>query len=177
MAKEQVVLGSGELYIMEYTGTIPEDVAIEMIENKIGHIKGGASLEYTAEKQEVVDDLGVVIKSFITKENVLFKSGLLSWNGKTLEKLCETATVDETSNLRTVKIGGKTKANGKSYLIHFVHKLDNDKKIRVTLRGTSNNGFTLAFNPEQETVIDAEFKALSSDTEGTLVIYKEDLTA
>mgnify|MGYP006978495689 CR=1 FL=1 len=35
------------------------------------------------------------------------------------------------------------------------------------------NGFSLAFNPDKETVVDAEFSAMSSDDDGTLVIVEE----
>ena len=175
--KEDVVLGSGDLYILEFKGAVPEDATIEADANKIGHIQGGASLEYTSEWKEVVDDMGVVVKRFLTKEDVLLKSGMLSWNGKQLAMLCTTARVTEVANMRTVKIGGKKNADGKSYVIHFVHTKDSGKKIRITIVGTANNGFTLTFDPENETVIDAEFSAVSSDEEGTLVIYKEELAA
>ena len=42
---EQIILGSGDLYVTDFTGTIPEDTVIEVEENLIGRIKGGASLE------------------------------------------------------------------------------------------------------------------------------------
>lgn len=175
--KDDVKLGSGELYIMEFTGTLPEDDAIEVDENKIGHIKGGASLEYTNEWKVVTDDQGIVIKNFLTKENVLFKSGILAWNGKVLQALSATARItDPTAQnpYQIVKIGGKKNATGKSYVIHFVHTKDNKKKVKLTIVGTSRNGFTIAFDPEEETVIDAEFTAISQDNEGTLVTYKEE---
>ena len=176
--KDDVVLGSGDVYIMEFDGnTVPEDDVIEVNENKIGHIKGGASLEYTNEWKVVSDDMGVIIKNFLTNENVIFRSGLLAWNGEVLEILSATGRVTEPTTLspyRIVKIGGRKNANGKSYVIHFVHTKDNGKKIKITIVGTSRNGFTLTFDPESETVIDAEFTAISQDNEGTLVTYKEE---
>ena len=39
--------------------------------------------------------------------------------------------------------------------------------------GNNQNGFTLAFAKDQETVIDAEFKALAQDDDGTLIMYIE----
>lgn len=175
--KDDVKLGSGDLYIMEFSGSLPEDTTIEVDANKIGHIQGGASLEYTNEWKVVTDDMGVVIKNFLTKENVLFKSGLLAWNGKVLQALCSTARVTEPSSsdpYRIVKIGGKKNTDGKSYVIHFVHTTDKGKKIKLTIVGTSRNGFTIAFDPENETVLDAEFTAISQDADGTLVTYKEE---
>ena len=45
MAQEkEMLLGSGDLYIMSYTGTIPENEEIEIESNRIGGIKGGATL-------------------------------------------------------------------------------------------------------------------------------------
>lgn len=175
--KQNVILGSGDLYIVEFTGEVPADSVIEVETNKIGHISGGAELEYKAEYTEVEDDRGVKVKSFLTKEEAMLKSGILSWNGKTLEKLCETARVTETAEMRTVKIGGKANANGKSYVVHFVHTLDDGKKIRVTIVGKSTNGFTIAFAKNKETIIDAEFTCLASDKDGTLIIYKEEIDA
>lgn len=175
--KENVILGSGDLFIVEYNGTlIPENTVIEVEANQVGHISGGAELEYSSEYTEVEDDKGVKVKSFLTKEDAKLKSGILSWNGKTLEKLCETARVTETETVRTVKIGGKANANGKSYVISFVHTMDGDKKLRVKIVGKSTNGFTIAFAKDKETIIDAEFTALASDKEGTLITYEEELT-
>ena len=165
------------LFIVEFTGVMPENAVIEIEANQVGHISGGAELEYSAEYTEVEDDKGVILKSFLTKEDAKLKSGILSWNGKTLEKLCETARVTETDILRTVKIGGKANANNKSYVISFVHTLDTGKKLRVKIVGKSTNGFSIAFAKDAETIIDAEFTALASDKEGTLITYEEELTA
>lgn len=173
--KENVILGSGDLYIVEFTGVMPENEVIEVEDNQVGHISGGAELEYSAEYTEVEDDNGIVLKSFLTKESATLKSGVLSWNGKTLEKLVETARVTETLTMRTVKIGGKANANGKTYVISFVHTLDDGKKLRVKIVGKSTNGFTIAFAKDAETIIDAEFTALASDKEGTLITYEEEL--
>lgn len=45
-------------------------------------------------------------------------------------------------------------------LIRFVHKKDDGKKIRFTMIGSAGNGFEMEFNPEEETVVDAEFTAV-----------------
>ena len=109
---ERIVLGSGKLYCTTITPSsgiysIPTDNTIETTSNLLGYIKGGATLEYTPTYYTVKDDLGVVSKKFLTEEEVVFKSGILTWNGNVLDKLASTATVDETVNhKRTVKIGG-----------------------------------------------------------------------
>lgn len=178
--KDDVKLGSGDLYIMEFAGTVPEDATIENDANKIGHIKGGATLEYTNEWKVVIDDNGIIIKNSLTKENVVFKSGILAWNGKTLEALSATARVTDPGPdqpYRIVKIGGKKNSTGKSYVIHFVHKEGTTIENKITIVGNSRNGFTIAYDPENETVVDAEFTAISQDADGTLLIYKEKKSA
>ena len=45
MNKESIVLGSGDLYCTEFTGTnaaLPSNEVLETEENRLGHIKGGA---------------------------------------------------------------------------------------------------------------------------------------
>ncbi|QNU66917.1 hypothetical protein EHE19_019165 [Ruminiclostridium herbifermentans] len=172
---EKIVLGSGSLYCMEFTGTLPENDEIEVEANQLGCIQGGASLEYKPKYYEAKDDMGKVSKVIITEEEATLKSGIMTWCGKTLLKLCSTARVTEEAGVRTVKIGGTSNDNGKKYVIHFVHKDAVDGDIRVTIVGQNQAGFTLAFKKDKETVIDAEFKAQPQDNEGTLIKYTEDI--
>lgn len=174
MDKNNIILGSGDLYIATYdaeTG-IPADEAIETTTNSMGRIKGGATLEYKPTVYEVSDDTHFIVKRFIQSEEVTFKSGVLTWDMANLQKLAGACDLVTASGVTTIKIGGRG-ANGLTpYVIRFVHT-NGTKKLRVTLVGTSNNGFSLAFNPDSETVLDAEFKAVSSDNDGTLVIVTE----
>lgn len=172
---ERITLGSGNLYYKEFTGEIPENETIETEQNRLGYISGGATLEYKPTYYEAKDDLGIVVKTILTEEEVILKSGIMTFNGRTLEVLCETGRVTEDSSkhIRTVKIGGPGNANGKSYIIHFVHKDPVDGDIRITIVGKNQAGFSLAFAKDKETVIDAEFKALPQDSEGTLIKYQE----
>lgn len=178
MNKESIVLGSGDLYCMNFKGIdkeIPKDEDIEKEENRLGHIKGGASIEYKPEYYEAKDDMGKVSKVIVTSEEATLKSGIMTWCGTTLEKLCQTARVEEKDRKRIVKIGGIGNATGKKYLLRFVHKDDEDGDIRVTIVGNNQAGFTIAFAKDTETVIDAEFKAQPMDKEGTLILYEEDM--
>ena len=43
---ERIVLGSGKLYVDEFTGELPEDVDIEVEAKLLGYIQGGATLTY-----------------------------------------------------------------------------------------------------------------------------------
>lgn len=171
-ASERIVLGSGKLYCMEYTGSLPEDSAIEKDENLLGHISGGATVEYKPTFYTCKDDLGVVQKSVLTDEEAILKSGVMTWVGATLQKLCTTGRMSGS----TLKIGGIGNQDGKSYVLHFVHE-DIDFKISLTIVGRNEAGFTLTFAKDKETVVNAEFKAQPKiDTEGTLIIYKETAT-
>lgn len=174
---ERVVLGSGKLYILEFTGDIPEHAVVEVDANLIGLIKGGASLEYKPEFVTAEDDLGLVKKVILTKEEAKLKSGIMTWCGNTLKKLCSTARVTEDAEkkLRTVKIGGVDNQDGKSYLIRFVHQDKADGDVRISIVGRNQAGFNLSFTKEKETVIDAEFDAIPLDAEGTLILYEEEI--
>lgn len=180
MNKESIVLGSGDLYCTDFLGTdkaIPADEEIEKEENRLGHIKGGAEIEYAPSFYEAKDDMGKVSKVIITEEEATLKSGIMTWCGTTLQKLCQTARVteDKARKKRIVKIGGIGNADGKKYVLHFVHKDPVDGDVRVTIVGNNQAGFTIAFAKDSETVIDAEFKAQPMDKEGTLILYEEDM--
>ena len=56
-----------------------------------------------------------------------------------------------------------------------MHEDKADGDIRVTIVGNNQAGFSLAFAKDKETVIDAEFKAMPLDTDGTKIIYEEEL--
>ena len=171
---ERIILGSCKVFAMEFTGTIPENTLIETSENRLGHIKGGGSVEYTPTFHVAKDDLGEVQKSKITEEEVKVKCGIMTLDGTNISKLSATARVTEASGKRTVKIGGAGNDNGKKYVIRLLHEDPEDGDIRVTIVGRNESGFSLAFAKDAETVVDAEFTAFPNDSEGTLVIYEEE---
>lgn len=171
-----ITLGSGKLYCVEFTGTMPEDTTIETEENLLGLIKGGATIAYTPEFVTATDDLGLVKKQKIMNEEVVLTSGLITWNGETLSKLSATGRTTSSEGVRTTKIGGLGQDNGKSYVLHFVHEDAADGDVRATIVGKNTSGFTLPFATEESTV-DAEFTALPNDTDGTLLILKEEIPA
>lgn len=172
---DKIVLGSGKLYIDEFTGTLPADAEIEAEGKLLGYIQGGATLNYTPTFYEAKDDLGIVSKKIITEEEAVLKSGVMTWNGTTLKKLTPTARVteDKASKTRTVKIGGLGNNDGKKYVLHFVHEDKVDGDIRITIVGSNEAGLELTFAKDKETVINAEFKAQPHDNDGTLILFKE----
>lgn len=178
-APNRIILGSGKIYATVFSGaTIPEDATIETEANRLGHVKGGATLEYAPEFYVAKDDLGQVQKSRLVEEEVKLKTGIMTLNGNNIAKLASTARIDETkAGKRTLKIGGAGNDNGTKYLIRFLHEDSEDGNIRVTIVGRNEAGFSLAFAKDAETVVDAEFTAYPNDSEGTLVIYTEDDTS
>lgn len=175
MDSERIILGSGKLYCVQFTGEIPEDAVIEIEENELAHIKGGASLEYKAESYTAEDDLALVRKTRLTKEEVTLKAGLLTWCGNTLKKLCSTARVTETKIKRTVKIGGIKNQTDEKYLLRFLHEDSEDGNIRVTIVGKNEAGFSFSFAKDAESTLEPEFSAHPMDKDGTLIIFEEDI--
>lgn len=177
---KRIVLGSGKLHVVQFTGQtqIADAAAVQALctdDTVLGYISGGASLAYTPTFYTATDDLGYVTKTIITEEEVTLTSGVMTFNGNTLATLSSTARVteDPTGKTRTVRIGGIGNASNTQYAIIFHHEDDQDGDIYVCIVGNNQNGFTLAFAKDQETVIDAEFRALAQDDEGTLVMYIE----
>lgn len=176
---EEIILGSGDLYIVEFTGEIPEDDVIEADENRAGNIKGGATLEYSQTSQTVKDDKGRVKKTITTEEDVKFKTGLITWVQNYIKALISTARVDTTTKPghRVYKLGGLANQSKTRYLWRFVHTRDDGRKLRVTVTGKNTGTVSLAFKPEDATQVDAEITANTLDKAGTLVIIDDEMLA
>ena len=173
-----ITLGSGDLMIKEYDGTnMPAYTDFDVTKDLLGRIQGGATLEYKGTWYEAKDDTGKAVKTIITEEEATLKSGVMTWNGKTLAQLCSTARVTDNGGIRTVKIGGVGNHDGKSYAICFHHTDKVDGDVYVVVRAVNQGGFSLAFAKDKETVIDAEFKCLPQDEDGTLIQYVEEISA
>ena len=170
-----ITLGSGKIYLMAFSDTMPDKETICADENLLGYIKGGAALEYTQETYEEKDDLGYVSKLITTSEEALLKCGLLTWNGMTLKKLIDRCQTSEAAGLRTTKIGGAGNAQGGFYAICFHHEDKQDGDLWVVIKGRNQAGATLTFSAEEGTVVEPEFKALPHDEAGTLVELIEEI--
>lgn len=176
---KRIPLGSGKLYIAEFTGTMPELETVVVEGNLLGLIQGGASVEYTPTFYTAEDDLGLVKRKIITKEEAKLKSGVMTWNGNTLEKLCSTARVDEktvgSTNVRQVKIGGIKNYDGKKYIIVFANEDPEFGFTRLAVVGSNEGTLSFAYAKDKETVINVEFKADPHDGDGTLILYEEEV--
>jgi hypothetical protein len=176
--EDTILLGSGDLYL----GVVPNPATateeeIEAALVNVGAISGGAELVYKPSFKPIESANRGEIMSFLTKEEVTFKSGILTWNLENLSKLSAAYySEDTTSGTRRIGIGG-VKNVPVNYL-RFVHTKPDDKKLTVNIfRAQAQSGFKLNFDNEKETVIDAEFKALAvtGKTDGNLVEIIEEI--
>ena len=178
-SKDNITLGSGIPYIMEYDPDngmpTPEEICVE--ENRLGYCKGGAELSYTEETYEEKDDLGYVSKVITTSEEAILKLGLLTFNGNTVKHLADRCTVTEASGKRTIHIGGAGNSQGKEWALCFKHEDKKDGNLWVLIRGRNSTGFTLTFAADAGTVVEPEFKALPHDDKGTLITLIEEIDA
>lgn len=76
--EDKIVLGSGKLFVLAFSDAIPEDTVLEVDDNLLGYIQGGATLSYTPSFYEAKDDLGFVVKKMITEEEAVLKSGVMT---------------------------------------------------------------------------------------------------
>ncbi|CAM2361099.1 hypothetical protein LISE100100_00350 [Listeria seeligeri] len=161
MTKKDIILGAGEVYMMDFTGDeIPADSVIETDENNVGHTSGGASFEYKPETYDVVNSYGQTVKRLITKEECIFKTGILSWSLDKIRLLTPARIENPVGGKeRRLIFGGAQKLT--NVLIRFVHTKDDGLKIRLTMIANAGNGFTMDFKGDQETVVDAELTAIS----------------
>lgn len=180
---ERIILGSGYIHVKTYTKgeAIPNPEDFCKDNTLFAYIKGGATIEYKPEFYEAKDDMGKVAKTVVTDEEATLKSGIMTFTGNTLAKLCDTARVSERTSTkgdrkyRVVKVGGAGNAKGAKYVICFHHIDPVDGDIYLMIIGQNQAGFSLSFAKDSETVVDAEFHALPMDGEGTLIVYTEEI--
>ena len=184
MKNERIILGSGYVHIGTFTGeALPDPETFCTDENIFSYIQGGATLEYKPSKHVAMDDMGRVSKETIVEEEAILKSGIMTFCGETLDKLCDTARVEEKEagigvgkkRHRIVKVGGVGNRKNAKYIICFHHEDPVDGDIWIMIVGSNQAGFVLSFVKDKETVVDVEFRALPHDKEGTLIHYEEEI--
>lgn len=173
--KDEILLGAGEVFMMDFTGDeIPEDSAIETDANNVGHCSAGFTVDYKPTKYDVINQYDKIVKSFITKEEITAKTGILTWE---LERLSMLSTAeyseDKSKKVRQLKFTGKGKTL-KTVLMRFRHEKENGKFIRFTMIGQGGSGFALEFSSKELTV-DAEITAINK-LDGFLAMFEEELT-
>lgn len=170
---KDIILGAGEVYMYEFKEEqIPGHEKIETENNNVGHCHGGFAIDYKPEKYDVKNQYGKTVKSFITKEEITAKTGILSWDLNKLA-LLSTAKITEDKEKKTRKLTFGGGGSLKTVLIRFVHKKSDGKKIRFTMIGQGGNGFNLDFS-DKETTIDADIQAIEH-IKGFLAEFEEEI--
>ena len=67
--EKPITIGSCTAYIAEYTGTVPDHKELCVAANRLAYSKGGATITYSKETQEVQDDLGLIRKTITTSDS------------------------------------------------------------------------------------------------------------
>ena len=175
MDKNEIILGAGEVYMYAFdVAKLPEDAEIETEEHNVGHCSGGFSVDYKPTKYDVINQYERIVKSFITKEEISAKTGVLTWKLKNLELLSTGKySEDGEKKVRKLIFTGEGTAL-KTILLRFVHTKENGKKIRFTMIGQGGSGFALEFTSKELTV-DAELSAIKV-LDGFLASFDDVLT-
>ncbi|MFX0547912.1 hypothetical protein ACOAKC_01125 [Hathewaya histolytica] len=177
LKKDEIIMGCGKLYITEFNGDkyedIPKDDVIEVEDNDTGYSQGGFSFEYKPTEYEVKNSCGEIVKRFIVSEEATCKTGILTWNPKMLSRIHPVKyEEDESKKTRKITFGGAKAL--KNVLVRFVHEKEGNKKLRLTMIGNCGSGFSMTFEGEKETVIDAEIKAINA-IDGFLAEFREEI--
>lgn len=170
MATNNVVLGSGFIYVVEYDGqAIPADNVIETAANQFGFTKGGATLTYETEFTEINDDNGQIKENFLSSDKATFKCGAFMGQASDIVKICPTASSTTANGITTVKIGGVSNDDDKKYVIRFKHKT---KDLRITIVGKNTDGFELSFSADDAITLEPTFTCAAMDANGVLAEIK-----
>lgn len=167
----EILLGAGEVYMYAFSGAaLPDHAIIETAANNVGHCSGGFSITYKPTKYEVKNQYGNTVKSFITKESISVKTGILSWDLAKLSML-STAQITESGGSKTLTFGGGNHLA--TVLVRFVHTKADGKKVRFTMIGEGGSGFSFEFG-EKELSIDSELTAVEQ-IPGFLASFEEEV--
>lgn len=171
---QEVVLGAGEIYMYEFSGgAIPDHETIETDAHNVGACSGGFGIDYKPEKYDVINQYGNTIKSFVIKEELTTKTGIIRWRLSNLALLSTAKfSEDKIKKVRLLEFGGK--GSLKTVLFRFVHEKENGKKLRFTMIAQGGNGFSLEFTTKELT-IDATLTAIEY-VKNFLAKFEEELT-
>lgn len=172
---KEILIGAADVFMYQFDGsTIPEHATIETAAHSVGHCSSGFTVDYKPTKYDISNHHGNVVKSYVTKEEVSAKTGVMSWDLEKLSLLSTgTYSADGAKKVRKLVFTGEGKAL-KTVLIRAVHVKANGKKLRFTMIGQGGSGFAITFESKEVTV-DAELSAIKK-VAGFLASFEEELT-
>lgn len=174
---DPIILGSGELYLGQINNV--EEASEEEIDaalKNVGAIESGATLTYTPTIQEIESANRGTIARFVSKEEVTFNCGVMTWVLENLANLAPaTVETDPDTGTKKIRIGGK--GTLPINYLRFIHKKkDGSGELIVNIfKAQATNGFSFSFDSENPLSINYEFSALS-DKNGNLVEIIETFT-
>lgn len=157
----EIILGGGAVYIMPVTGitAIPADTDIEVAQYNVGWCEGGFKVNYKPKTTEVYNQFEQLVKTFITREELSVKTGILTWNLKNLALLSNATMIPATQNNLTNTVVFTGSGELQTVLLRFVYTKENGKKIRFTMVGQGGSGFGMDFG-DKATSVNAEIKGI-----------------
>ena len=177
MAQNNIVLGSGYIYVVPFTGSIPTDDVIETDANQFGYTKGGATFAYSTEYTTVEDDNGQIKETFLSSDSATLRCGAFMGKPAELVKICPTADIQTAGGISTIKIGGVARdgiSGNDKWLVRFKHK---SGKVRITIVGKNTDGFELAFSADDAVQLEPTFTCSTLDGTGVLADIRIDTNA
>lgn len=173
---DTILLGGGALYIMPVAGLnqIPVDELIETNQYNVGWCESGAKIQYKPKVADIYNQYDQLVKRFITREDVTFKTGILTWNLANISSLSNATFVPATNSTLEKRVVFTGKGQLNTILLRFVYVKENGKKIRFTMIGQGGNGFSFDFS-DKATSIDAEIQAIQY-FENFLTEFREELS-
>lgn len=157
----EIILGGGSVYIMPIASMIalPSDEEIELPTYNVGWCEAGFKVNYKPKTTEVYNQFEQLVKTFVTREELSVKTGILTWNLKNLTFLSNATMIPATqSNLNNIVVFTGS-GELETVLLRFVYTKENGKKIRFTMVGQGGSGFSMDFG-DKATSVNAEIKGI-----------------
>ena len=173
-----IILGSGHVYIVDKESVTGLDGEMTNAEvkaflatyavdaNLAGHIKNGATFNYSAAKYTEKDDFSEVSKTRTTDETASLAFGFIDYKTGLMDKLVDTASTSSGTKDELVSIGGLSNSNGKKWVVIFAHEDAEDNDVYLIICGTNTADLAAAFANGAGTNFAAQFTAESFDSTG-----------
>lgn len=177
---QKVVLGAGKWYVAAWTSGVIDFDTLCVDDNLMGYTSGGATITYTPETYTIEDDIGMVKRTFQTKGSAEMKTGLLTWNVKSMAALLSTGTLTEKAATSSANGENKLELHGgketlKQFCVAFVYE-DDSTGLKTYFGMISSNtaALSLAFTKDKETTIDMTFTGESNGVDDTVLTIVEE---
>lgn len=155
---DQIVLGSGELYLAfmsDLSGIdLNNDAQLIPKLTMVGAIESGATITYKPTETTVQPDNRPFLY-YRTEDQATFKTGVLNFSPENVGFVMP-VTTKSLVNGKKLTVGGNAKTP--VLFLRFIHKEDNGNVIQVDMTTCyANNGSSFAFNRTKATDLDMEF--------------------